>query len=68
LTPQGQFRTCLYDEGVFNVRDLIRQGLDDTVIKRIIFEVLQNRAKDGFEAEARRKVGTVSESMSTIGG
>lgn len=68
LTPQGQFRTCLYDDGVFNIRDLIRQGLNDETLQTYIYEALQNRAKDGFEAEARRKVGAVSESMSTIGG
>ncbi|MEI7585151.1 GTP 3',8-cyclase MoaA [Runella sp.] len=68
LTPQGQFKTCLYDEGVFNIKDVLRQGLSDEAVKQIIFEALQNRAKDGFEAEANRKVNLVSESMSTIGG
>jgi molybdenum cofactor biosynthesis protein A len=68
LTPQGQFKTCLYDEGVFNIKDVLRQGLSDEAVKQIIFEALQNRAKDGFEAEANRKVSLVSESMSTIGG
>ena len=68
LTPQGQFKTCLYDEGVFNIKDLLRQGLNDEAVKQIIYKALQNRAKDGFEAEANRKVSLVSESMSTIGG
>jgi len=68
LTPQGQFKTCLYDDGVFNIKDLLRQGLSDDTLKQYIFEALQNRAKDGFEAEARRKVSLISESMSTIGG
>jgi molybdenum cofactor biosynthesis protein A len=68
LTPQGQFKTCLYDDGVFNIKDLLREGLSDEAIKQHIFDALQNRAKDGFEAESRRKVGLISESMSTIGG
>lgn len=68
LTPQGQFKTCLYDEGVFNIKDVLRQGLNDEAVKQIIYKALQNRAKDGFEAEANRKVSLVSESMSTIGG
>jgi molybdenum cofactor biosynthesis protein A len=68
ITPQGQFKTCLYDDGVFNIKDLLRQGLDDASVTQRIFEALQHRAKDGFEAEARRTVGLVSESMSTIGG
>lgn len=68
LTPQGQFKTCLYDDGVFNIKDLLRQGLSDEAVKQHILAALQNRAEDGFEAEASRKVGVVSESMSTIGG
>jgi len=58
----------LYDDGVFNIKDLLRQGLSDDAVKLHIFEALQNRAKDGFEAEGRRVAGVVSESMSTIGG
>ena len=68
ITPQGQFKTCLYDDGVFNIRDLMRQGLSDEGVKQRIFEAIQNRAKDGFEAEARRETGMIAESMSTIGG
>lgn len=68
LTPQGQFKTCLYDDGVFNIKDLLRTGINDEALKLSIFEALQNRAKDGFEAESRRKVSLISESMSTIGG
>ncbi len=68
ITPQGQFKTCLYDDGVFNIKDLLRQGLSDEAIQSQVFEALQHRAKDGFEAEGKRKAGLVSESMSTIGG
>jgi cyclic pyranopterin phosphate synthase len=67
VTPTGSFRTCLYDDGVFNVRDFMRQRLSDEEIKNLIYEALQNRAKDGFEAENRR-TSVVSESMTTIGG
>ncbi|MFN8346752.1 MAG: GTP 3',8-cyclase MoaA [Spirosomataceae bacterium] len=68
LTPQGQFKTCLYDEGVFNLKDLLRQGLSDDAVKEYLISALRNRPKDGFEAETNRKVSLVSESMSTIGG
>jgi cyclic pyranopterin phosphate synthase len=68
LTPQGDFRTCLYGEAALNIRDLLRQGLSDEAIQWRIQETLQHRAKDGFEAEAKRSTGAVSESMSTIGG
>jgi len=67
LTPQGDFRTCLYGDSVLNIRDLMRDGLSDEAIIRLVKESLQSRAKDGFEAESSRKVG-VSESMATIGG
>ncbi|AFK03137.1 molybdenum cofactor biosynthesis protein A [Emticicia oligotrophica DSM 17448] len=67
VTPTGSFRTCLYDDGVFNVRDFMRQKLSDEEIKQRIYDALQNRAKDGFEAENRRS-GAISESMTTIGG
>jgi cyclic pyranopterin phosphate synthase len=67
VTPTGVFKTCLYDDGVFNVRDMMRQKLSDEQIKLLIYEALQSRASDGFEAEKNRK-NLVSESMTTIGG
>ena len=67
VTPTGVFKTCLYDDGVFNVRDFMRQKLSDEEIKLLIYNALQNRAKDGFEAEKNRK-SLVTESMTTIGG
>ncbi|RYU95613.1 GTP 3',8-cyclase MoaA [Emticicia agri] len=67
VTPTGVFKTCLYDDGVFNIRDMMRQKLSDDEIKLLISEALQSRALDGFEAERNRK-NLVSESMTTIGG
>lgn len=67
ITPQGMLRTCLYDEGVFNIRDLMRQGATDQQMKDAVIQAVSQRAKDGFEAEAQRW-NHVSESMSTIGG
>jgi cyclic pyranopterin phosphate synthase len=67
VTPTGVFKTCLYDDGVFNIRDMMRQKLSDEQIKLLISEALQNRVLDGFEAERNRK-NLVSESMTTIGG
>lgn len=69
LTPQGVLKTCLYDDGVFNLKTLIREGADDLQLKTAFLEALGNRAKDGFEAEKNRFLGTsASESMATIGG
>ncbi len=69
ITPQGMLKTCLYDSGVFNIKKVIRSGATDAQLKDTFLEALGNRAKDGFEAEQKRKSGNaVSESMSTIGG
>lgn len=69
LTPQGMLKTCLYDDGVFNIKDLLRAGATDTQLQAAVLEALGHRAKDGFEAERRRNFGLpVSESMATIGG
>lgn len=68
ITSQGMLKTCLYDNGVFNLRDLLRTGAtDDEVINQLRVSINQ-RPKDGFEAEAKRKSSPVYESMSTIGG
>lgn len=68
ITPQGMLKTCLYDEGVFSLRDIMREGATDTQIKNTIQEAVSNKAKDGFEAEKKRGDRFVSESMATIGG
>jgi len=69
LTPQGMLKTCLYDEGVFNLKNIIRNGATNEQLKQTFLDALGNRAKDGFEAEQNRfKNGLISESMATIGG
>lgn len=69
ITPKGMLKTCLYDDGVFNIRDIIRSGASDAQLKDTFLEALGNRAKDGFEAEKKRQFGLpVSESMASIGG
>lgn len=69
LTPQGTIKTCLYDNGVFNVKNMLRAGASDTQITEALQSALANKPKDGFEAENNRKLqAPVSESMSTIGG
>ncbi len=68
LTAQGVLKTCLYDDGVLNIRNMMRNGLNDSEIKSHLLKAFSNRPKDGFEAERGRKEKSVSESMSTIGG
>lgn len=65
VTASGDFKTCLYDNGGINLRDLLRQSNDKAVKEAIINQVLK-KARNGFEAEKSRP--EVRESMATIGG
>ncbi|MFZ5999584.1 MAG: GTP 3',8-cyclase MoaA, partial [Bacteroidota bacterium] len=67
VTAQGELKTCLYDNGVLNLKALMRAGESDASLQSHLMNAFRNRAKDGFEAEARRGL-VVTESMSTIGG
>lgn len=66
ITPEGVLKTCLYDNGVLQLRDLLRQETDDNKIKTAILQAIGARARDGWEAEKFR--APVHESMATIGG
>jgi molybdenum cofactor biosynthesis protein A len=66
LTAQGTLKTCLYDNGMLDVRALLRSGATDADLTAAFLKAFAHRPANGFEAEARRPV--VSESMATIGG
>lgn len=66
ITPQGVLKTCLYDDGVMNVKDLVRAGKDTVAIQEAITNAIKKKAKDGWEAERNRT--TINESMAAIGG
>lgn len=69
VTAQGVLKTCLYDNGVLNIRDLMRAGNSDEEIRMALLASFSNRPKDGIEAEEKRiNHVPVTESMSTIGG
>lgn len=69
LTAEGGLKTCLYDQGVLDVRALLRGGSADEQIVEALKSAFRHRAANGFEAEQRRPVHQLSfESMSTIGG
>ncbi len=69
VTAQGELKTCLYDDGVLNLKEIMRSGKNDEAIKESLLQAFQSRPKDGFEAELKRKnPSSISESMSTIGG
>lgn len=69
ITATGMFKNCLFDEGVFNIRDFIRKGASDDNLKDLFLSIVKDKPKNGFIAEANRKNNKdISESMSTIGG
>ncbi len=68
ITATGLFKNCLFDDGVFNLKDFIRKGASDDDLKQVFMATVQQKPANGFIAEANRKNKNVSESMSTIGG
>lgn len=69
ITPVGELKTCLYDNGILNIKNLIRQGVSEGNLSATLLKTFNQRAKDGWEAERLRKESTgVHESMATIGG
>jgi molybdenum cofactor biosynthesis protein A len=69
ITAQGELKTCLYDEGVLNIKQLMRQGASNEDIQQHLLKAFHSRPVDGFEAEKKRKNhDPIHESMSTIGG
>ncbi|WBX73760.1 GTP 3',8-cyclase MoaA [Tenacibaculum pacificus] len=68
ITSIGTFKNCLFDDGVFNLRDFIRNGASNDDLKELFLSLIKEKPENGFIAEANRKQGSVSESVSTIGG
>ena len=69
ITPEGELKTCLYDDGVLNIKNMVRAGIGDDDLKDILLNAFSNRAADGWEAEQQRvKNKGIHESMATIGG
>lgn len=69
VTAQGTLKTCLYDNGVLDIKSLLRSTEDDAIIEQHLHQAFRSRPANGFEAEKLRANHLpVSESMSTIGG
>ena len=68
ITPKGELKTCLYQNGGFSFRDFMRVGASDQDIKEKFLHFFQRRAKNGFEAEKDKDQTDTFESMATIGG
>ena len=69
LTAEGGIKTCLYDQGVLDLRAMLRGGSSDAAIAEALSQAFYHRAANGFEAESQRPVHQLNfESMATIGG
>jgi molybdenum cofactor biosynthesis protein A len=68
ITPNGLLKNCLYDDGVLNIKDLMRTGNNDDAIKQNLLNAFNNRVVDGWEAERLVKNTGIHESMAAIGG
>ena len=68
ITPQGMLKTCLYDHGVLNLRDAMREGRNDAQLTELLLTAFGNRHKTGWEAAAASAEAGVFESMAMIGG
>ena len=69
ISSKGDIKSCLYDGGVFNIRDFMRSGVTDEALGLKFQELIKLKPKDGFVAEkSRKKTSKVMESMSSIGG
>ena len=69
ISAKGEIKSCLYDDGVFNIRDYMRSGVSDQQLANKFREIVHLKPKDGFEADKMRKSPKEAmQSMSSIGG
>ncbi len=69
MTALGTIKNCLYDDGVLDIKQLMRTGEKDESIKSELMRISMQKAQNGHQAEAARKnTKVIGESMSTIGG
>lgn len=67
ITPTGMLKTCLYDNGVLDLKKMMRTGADDKAIESAILTCIQGRCVNGHEAEILAK-REKEPSMGSIGG
>jgi cyclic pyranopterin phosphate synthase len=60
-------KTCLYDNGVLDIKKMLRTGSDNREIETAIRNCIQNRCANGHEAELLAKRAK-EPSMASIGG
>jgi len=67
ITPTGMLKTCLYDNGTLNLKELLRGCADDNEISSAIVTSVRDRFLNGHEAERFSKRES-EPSMARIGG
>lgn len=69
VTPLGELKTCLYDNGILNIKDMMRNGINNDDLQNALLSAFSQRSKNGWEAEHKRNANAPAhESMATIGG
>lgn len=69
ITAKGDIKSCLYDSGVFNIRDFMRSGVTDKELTEKFVELVKLKPENGFVAEKMKNTKHDHlESMSVIGG
>lgn len=67
VTSSGLMKNCLYDQGVLNLRDLLRATADDAEVVHEIRNAVSRKLRNGLEA-AKLNGSTSEDSMASIGG
>ena len=67
VTATGQMKTCLYGDGMLDLRSMLRSSSENSDIRAGIIKCVKNRFLDGFQAYAQRNIRS-TESMAEIGG
>lgn len=68
ITPQGVLKTCLYEGGGLDLRNLLRNAATDLQIISAIQTAIAGKYRDGRQAEQISHAMGIHESMATIGG
>ena len=67
ITPTGMLKTCLYDNGVLDLKGLLRGGASNQELQQAIRKCILNRYANGHEAEMVSSQ-KIEPSMASIGG
>ena len=67
VTAPGIMKNCLYDQGVLDLKKLLRSGCADQEITEAIRSAVRKKARNGFNAQVKGTPRT-KESMASIGG